>query len=289
MTAAAAGAAAAAAAGAAALRAQEAENDEAISADVWGRNRHAADDEAAALGDDPVREEQPVAEERGLTYRDVLMIVAQELRFAPPEALDRPVRVDLGDSIDGIQSIIFDPDAGRLVVQPWLTRGVPRVSLPAPGLHDFLIRQAPDAGAALKVIRARRETGRSAMSATTGVSPSTISNIERGVDNPSPEMLIKLAHALRTGLEIRDDADDRPDRPDFSISHLSQIGPALRALRYRRGVGVGVIASSTRLTQRMLRQYEDGSTWPSIPTLIRILDALDAVLALADLDRRAAI
>jgi len=241
-----------------------------------------------AAADDLGEEETPEwgRDDRGLTYRELLVLAVDALRFAPTDVLDRPVRVDLGDTIDGIQSIVFDPDAGRMVVYPWLTRGVPRVSLPAPGLDDFLIREPAEAGAALRVIRLRREIDRKVISHMTGVAPSTIGNIERGIDTPSAAMLIKLSQAMSVGVEVRDDADDKTERPDFSLSHASQVGPMLRVLRFRRGIGVGVVALAANVSQRILRQYEDGATAPNLPTLIRLLDVLDAVLALSDLDRR---
>ena len=246
--------------------------------------QHAADDAAAALAD----EELPDAlrEERGLTYRELLIVLTEELRFANAQSLDAPVRVDLGDTVDGIESVMYDPDAGCVVLRPWLTRKVPREELPAPGLHDFLIQQPHDAGAAFKVIRARRGMKRSALLALTAVSPSNIGNIERGVHRPSVDLLVKIAHALRTGVEIRDARADKPDRADFTIAHPSQVGPVLRALRLRRAVTLDTVAAEAGLRVRMLRQYEGGVTMPNLVTLLRILVVLDGILALADLDRR---
>lgn len=56
-----------------------------------------------------------------MTWRELLIAVTEELRFAPAEALDKPVRVQLVGRLSALESVSFDPDeTGGLMLYPWL-------------------------------------------------------------------------------------------------------------------------------------------------------------------------
>lgn len=59
---------------------------------------------------------------------------------------------------------------------------------------------------------------------------------------------------------------------------LQRIGPALRLLRLERGLRQFELAQRTGVTKAMLSAYERHRRLPSLPTLAKLLDALDARL-----------
>lgn len=61
------------------------------------------------------------------------------------------------------------------------------------------------------------------------------------------------------------------------------IGPALRLMRVRRRLRQTEVARRATITRAMLSMYENGHRLPSIRSLSKVLDALDA--ALLDLAR----
>lgn len=83
-----------------------------------------------------------------------------------------------------------------------------------------------------------------------------------------------------------DETRDTPATP------LSNLGPALRRLRMKRGLRQYEAADAADITKAMLSAYETGKRRPSVRTLDRLLAGLDAHLgdlyrAMAE-DRRAA-
>lgn len=59
---------------------------------------------------------------------------------------------------------------------------------------------------------------------------------------------------------------------------IAAVGPALRLLRERRGLRQFEAAERAGVTKAMLSAYEHGRRRPSLGTLARVLDALDARL-----------
>jgi len=54
-----------------------------------------------------------------------------------------------------------------------------------------------------------------------------------------------------------------------------QVGAALRRLRLERRLGQKQIAGRAGVTVSMLSRYEHGRQYPSLPSLVKILRALD--------------
>ena len=59
---------------------------------------------------------------------------------------------------------------------------------------------------------------------------------------------------------------------------LRFLGPALRLMRVRRGMRQSDLAGRALVTKAMLSAYENRRRLPSLRTLSRLLDALDARL-----------
>jgi hypothetical protein len=69
----------------------------------------------------PAVEQDAAPLPRVMTWRDLLMEVTDALRHAPPEALDRPVMVQLPGRRAPLFNVAYEPDdSGMLVVEPWL-------------------------------------------------------------------------------------------------------------------------------------------------------------------------
>jgi transcriptional regulator with XRE-family HTH domain len=54
-----------------------------------------------------------------------------------------------------------------------------------------------------------------------------------------------------------------------------QVGNAFRRLRRERGMSCKQVAARAGVTPPMLSRYERGRQYPSLPTLVRVLRALD--------------
>jgi transcriptional regulator with XRE-family HTH domain len=59
---------------------------------------------------------------------------------------------------------------------------------------------------------------------------------------------------------------------------LRYLGPALRLMRLRRGMRQYDLAGRAQITKAMLSAYENRRRVPSLRTLSKLLDALDARL-----------
>ena len=62
------------------------------------------------------------------------------------------------------------------------------------------------------------------------------------------------------------------------MTSFASLGQALRTLRHLRGLTASALAERAGITKGMLSQYERGKVLPKLPTLSRILQALDADL-----------
>ena len=67
----------------------------------------------------------------------------------------------------------------------------------------------------------------------------------------------------------------RRRRRDRDLSAFAGLGPALRRLRLRRGLSQRELARRAGVTRSMISSYERGTNLPSLPTLDRLLGALE--------------
>lgn len=62
---------------------------------------------------------------------------------------------------------------------------------------------------------------------------------------------------------------------DRRLDAFAGLGPALRRLRLRQGLSQRELGRRAGVTRPMISSYECGTTLPSLPTLDRLLDALE--------------
>ena len=82
------------------------------------------------------------------------------------------------------------------------------------------------------------------------------------------EALLELAEdAARAGTKRR--------KRDRRLGAFAGLGPALRRLRLRGGTSQRELGRRAGVTRPMVSSYERGTTLPSLPTLDRLLEALE--------------
>lgn len=78
---------------------------------------------------------------------------------------------------------------------------------------------------------------------------------------------------MSTNNEVKRPTQDAPN-----LGPLRGIGPAIRILRLRRGVSQSQLAALCEITPPMISNYERNANVPSLKTLGKLLEALDADL-----------
>ena len=81
-----------------------------------------------------------------------------------------------------------------------------------------------------------------------------------------------------TALARTTESPDEPGQPSLEKAVERVLATQLRELRTRRGWSLAKLADETQMSKGMLSKIENGQTTPSLSTLVRLANALDAPL-----------